>query len=249
MNLRALNSLTKYPSISTYHALGEKGRLTEDRMPLSGRVIAREKIDGTNARILLTPDGYYLGSREELLHFQGDRIWNPALGIVEALRPIAEVLQRPNAASVVFYGEVYGGNVTPASKQYTGQRAVGFRLFDVATLPDWRERIEQPPEQIAAWREGGGQAFLHEDDLRIMADRSDLALCPPVYDGDASAIPTEHAAVLAWLREHIRDSLARLDESGGGKPEGVVIRTADRKTTVKVRYEDYERTLKQKGRA
>jgi len=30
VNLRKLNSLTKYPSIPTYHKLGEKGILTEE---------------------------------------------------------------------------------------------------------------------------------------------------------------------------------------------------------------------------
>ncbi len=30
MDLKKINSLTKYPSILTYHKLGERGRLTEE---------------------------------------------------------------------------------------------------------------------------------------------------------------------------------------------------------------------------
>lgn len=30
MDLKKMNSLTKYPSILTYHQLGERGRLTEE---------------------------------------------------------------------------------------------------------------------------------------------------------------------------------------------------------------------------
>src|SRR5687767_1954189 len=86
-DLKAINSMTKYPSIPTYHALDPRdGSLLEETIPFSGMVIGTEKIDGTNSRIILLPDGtYLLGSREELLYARGDLIGNPALGIVDAL--------------------------------------------------------------------------------------------------------------------------------------------------------------------
>jgi hypothetical protein len=36
----------------------------------------------------------------------------------------------------VHYLEVYGGKVTAASKQYTGERAVGFGLSDSGICPE-----------------------------------------------------------------------------------------------------------------
>jgi hypothetical protein len=76
LNLRRLNSATKYPSIPTYHRLGEKGRLQEDVLtpfPLdpSTEYEITEKIDGTNTRIVLAPSSeeYLIGSREEWLTY------------------------------------------------------------------------------------------------------------------------------------------------------------------------------------
>ncbi|MEU7933598.1 RNA ligase family protein [Micromonospora echinofusca] len=140
VDLRALNSLTKYPSIPTYHALDPRdGGLLAECVAFTGPVTLTEKVDGTNARIVVLPDGAYLvGSREELLCARGDLIGNPALGIVDALRDVAERLSVAATADrvTVFYLEVYGGRVTAASRQYTAERQVGHRLFDVAVLDD-----------------------------------------------------------------------------------------------------------------
>lgn len=64
-SLRAVNSMTKYPSIPTYHALDTKnGCLLGETVPLAGPVILTEKVDGTNARIIALPDGsWIIGSR------------------------------------------------------------------------------------------------------------------------------------------------------------------------------------------
>ncbi|MFC7428120.1 hypothetical protein [Nocardia tengchongensis] len=86
-NLEAVNSLTKYPSIPTYHQLGERGRLTEAVSEFAGPVIGTEKIDGSNARIVSLPDGsWLLGSREELLCAQGDLIGNPTRSMIAKAR-------------------------------------------------------------------------------------------------------------------------------------------------------------------
>ncbi len=53
VDLGKLNSMTKYPSILTYHALGDKGLLQETvQIPFEGRVIGTEKVDGTNTRLI-----------------------------------------------------------------------------------------------------------------------------------------------------------------------------------------------------
>src|SRR5205807_4449122 len=133
-DLTALNSLTKYPSISTYHTLDSaNGGLLDETVPFTGAVIGTEKVDGTNSRIISLPDGnYLLGSREELLYAKGDLIGNPAQGVVAALREFADVLAPVTDDVIrVHYVELYGGKVTAASKQYTGSHTVGYRLFDV----------------------------------------------------------------------------------------------------------------------
>src|SRR5262249_32405442 len=129
LDLNKLNSMTKYPSIPTYHGMGAKGALTDEFIAMSdGAVIATEKVDGTNSRIICLPDmSFVIGSREELLHARGDVIWNPALGIVDALRLDAERLMANGQntfgdAIWVFYLEVFGGKVTANSKQYTGEQ-------------------------------------------------------------------------------------------------------------------------------
>ena len=96
--LRKLNSITKYPSVLTYHNLGQRGSLVdslvEDKCFDKHRsVYITEKIDGTNSRIVFSTnangevDDYIIGSREDFLFAKGDRIVNPALGIVKNMLP------------------------------------------------------------------------------------------------------------------------------------------------------------------
>ncbi len=90
INLDKLNSLTKYPSILTYHTLGDKGVLQEAvQVPFAGRIVGTEKVDGTNTRLVFCPDGsVVVGSREDLLWERRDLIGNPAMGIVAAVRDV-----------------------------------------------------------------------------------------------------------------------------------------------------------------
>ena len=132
VDLKALNSLTKYPSIPTYHHLDPRnGGLTEEAVPFAGQVIGSEKVDGTNSRIIMLPGGgYLLGSREELLYARGDLIGNPALGIVEHLKPVAERLTPPAGDDpiTVYYLETYGGKIGGQAKNYSARGTVGHRL-------------------------------------------------------------------------------------------------------------------------
>lgn len=266
MNLRALvariglaklNSLTKYPSILTYHALGDRGRLRPERnrvFSAAERVIVTEKIDGTNTRIVLFPHTgeYLIGSREEWLHARGDLVSNPALGIVEAVRAIAErcasaLAVAEGAPSVLaVYGEVYGGKVTAASKEYTAGDAgrFGFRVFDA-----WREDLESlavrseklTPEQLAAWREDSKQAWLDEAALAALSETIGVDRTPRI---EASAPPEGVAETFAWLKATLPKTLAPLSEGANGHPEGLVVRANDRSVIAKIRYEDYERTVR-----
>ncbi|KKK85253.1 hypothetical protein LCGC14_2775160 [marine sediment metagenome] len=148
--LDKLNTATKYPSIPTYHKLGDRGRLTEELNVDFGDddVVVTEKIDGTNARIVcfvpssLDSDSaasYLIGSRKELLFASGDLLHNPSNCIVETVRPFAddfvEGVEWPNCAVQqnlavrVIYGEVYGARIQKGGGNYRSD--VSFRLFDV----------------------------------------------------------------------------------------------------------------------
>ncbi len=252
VNLKAINSMTKYPSIPTYHTLDPgNGGLLDETVRFTGPVIGTEKIDGTNSRIILLPDRtYLLGSREELLYGQGDLIGNPALGIVDALRPIADTLAPvEHDRIVVYYLEVYGGRVTAASKQYTGGgKSIGYRLFDIAVLDNYPELLDWDGQRISAWRDGGGQQFLAETALSQAAAAAGFELTPRLFEVDAADLPTGIEQTKAFLDERLPGTLAALDGDGGGRAEGIVLRSSTRTTIAKARFQDYERTLKRRGR-
>ncbi|MGC4114088.1 MAG: RNA ligase family protein [Myxococcales bacterium] len=249
LDLRKLNSMTKYPSIETLHVI-EKGRLQERSngdAPVGQRLIATEKVDGTNTRILCLPDGsYFIGSREELLHFRGDLVFNPALGIVEAVRDVAEEISawcEPDRV-VVWFGETFGGSIQSA-KEYSAEKRTGFRLFDVMVLSAElvATRLAMDLESISRWRDGGGQTFVSDEELGARAAQRHLLRTPLLWEGESTALPHTLPAMLEFLRAKAPSTRCRLD-TGSGSAEGLVVRTADRRWIRKARFEDYERTLK-----
>jgi len=250
VDLRKLNSATKYPSIPTYHALGEKGSLLEEIVELGdSELIVTEKVDGTNSRIIVMPDGRFLiGSREELLHAQGDLIHNPALGIVETLKATADRIGQAIPAQedtiLTVYLETYGGKTTAAAKQYTSRRVFGYRVFDVSQVAV--RQLDQEPESISSWREHGGQNFLEEPALLEFAAKVELELTPRLTAGP---VPVSIEETHEWLSTTISATLVALDADAGGRPEGVVVRTPDRSRIAKIRFEDYERHAKRQAKA
>jgi hypothetical protein len=255
VDLGKLNALTRYPSIITYHRLDPKQSRSrgkqEEAAPLvrfSGQVIVTEKVDGVNARVVVAPDGEYLiGSRDEFLYASGDLLHNPAMSIVETVRPVAASLvaaMRPASGVVVWFGEVYGGKVTDASRQYTTEQRLGFRLFDVAVIPDALELMSRTVEGIGTWREGGGQGFVPEAELQRLAAASGQGLTPRIAELSAEDMPEGIEESLEFLEEHIPRSQAALDEKTGGQPEGVVVRHPDRSAIAKLRFRDYQELCK-----
>lgn len=254
-DLLALDSATKYPSIDTYHALDpSNGKLTESVMPFTGEVVLTEKVDGTNGRIVLMPDGdYFIGSRDALLYASGDRIINPNLGIVATLKPLAEriVADWPMADSVavpqpellrVLFLEVYGGKVGGNAKQYTSTGTLGYRLFDHATVTI--DVLCWPREKIASWREHGGQQWATEQELRQEADVHGIDLTPRLATVWADDLPTGLEDTHKWLADLLPRTNVALDENALGRAEGIVLRTLDRSTIAKARFQDYERTFR-----
>jgi hypothetical protein len=275
-SLAQLNSLTKYPSILTLHALGERGRLTAGitTLALLGQALsATEKIDGTSARLLVFADGSYLvGSRENLLTVSGDMLFDPAVGIVEGLRRLVfaqladasghlpALVYATGAPLTVIYGEFYGGKVTAASKSYSLPEEVGFRVFDVAVFADaasFADQLTADVRELSAWRESEtaaglryGQPFLSETELAAYLLRVGLPGVPQLPHFPATANEISHEYVLGWLHQHIPHTQASLPGlPAPGRAEGAILRTPDRSAIVKIRFEDYERTLNQRGKA
>ncbi|OUL27001.1 hypothetical protein BV375_20155 [Nostoc sp. 106C] len=245
-DLNKLNSMTKYPSIPTYHALGDRGALLKETVIFDGEVILTEKVDGTNSRIILLPDGnFVLGSREELLFAKGDLIGNPALGIVDSLKGVASCLPQSQDCITVAYLELYGGKITSASKQYTSEQRVGWRLFDVAVLTDIETLFDKSTKQLSAWRDNGGQMFLDEAQLSKTAKDYGFELTPRL--ATVAALPTSIQEAHEFLKSILPKTNVALDAGANGRGEGIVARTNSRSAIAKLRFEDYERHAKRRN--
>lgn len=212
-------------------------------------MVGTEKVDGTNARQIFSPDGGALvGSREDLPWERRDLIGNPAMGIVEAVKDavqrLYEVLCRPDRIAV-YYLEVYGRNIGAAARNYTKDGKVGFRLFDVVFIGNFEEVLAWPPEQIARWRDGGGQKYAEADRVALLAKEAGFEPMPVLFDLDASQLPTDLESVYEFLLR-FEATRCKLDDGAAGVPEGVVVRSPDRSVVAKLRREDYERTLRRR---
>ena len=261
IDLAKLNSATKYPSIDTYHDIGDRGRLTEKLrtpVPPDVQLFATEKVDGANCRIVAffgdDRPTYLIGSREDWFTARGDLIANPDQGIVEAALPWAETIMKAEFQKlvrihdggpyvIVFAGEAYGGSLLPEAKRYTATKASGFRLFDAMlfSVDELRETLSYSVEQLAGWRGRGGQKFLNLEALDRLAATHDVPLVPRFQ---VSAPPTNVKDTYDWLQKVLPGPTQVAIDGQPGRPEGVVLRNADRSFICKIRFEDYERTLR-----
>lgn len=249
---RRLQSATQYPSIETYHKLGQRGvfdgtvqvDFAGDYEGGNGYLYMTEKLDGCNARIILSPDrDWWIGQRTGLLASQGDRVVNEDNGIVRTLREIADSLVLPTAAAhdewIVIFGEVFGkGAGAKGGKQYGGDR-LDFRVFDIAYFDP--EILTRRVEDIAAWRQDGGQNWLDYHQL-AMTCRGYLKTVP--FIEVVEPLPTGIEETHQWLAKHATFTAVELGDDGGRRAEGVVLRTVTRSLIAKLRHENYERTAR-----
>lgn len=258
IDLERLNSATKYPSIETYHVLGDKGRLTEELGPFAGigpaeDVILTEKVDGTNIRIVLMPDGdWFIGIRESLIYAKGDRIVPTTLnGAVQVAIPYARRAEawqcsqgRQSPYIQVLFFEVYGSKIGGAAKNYTAGTETGARLFDIADIDPGILGKER--EEIASWRDHGGQTFAHEPVILRASEALDLPHTPRLATVKGDCLPRDLESTQRWLTNTVPATQVSLNDNALGRPEGIVLRTKTRSVIAKARFEDYARTLKQR---
>ncbi len=247
--LKKLNTFTKYPSILTLHKLSKKNIncLTDElTTPIQDVTLhATEKIEGSNARFICYGDEYLIGARDTILYHSGEANFIPTQGIVEGLKELNIPIPKPDKLTVI-YGEFYGGKSSDNSKWY-GKDKVGFRVFDVAVFKDL-SILEKPIEQISRWREKQtdngiiyGQNFLTRAEIQYYFPQYELTPWVDFELGDMT-----HETILSNLKKYLPTTNVALSESATKKAEGLVLRSADRSVIVKVRYEDYEKTLREK---
>lgn len=249
-----LNSLTKYPSILTYHQLGQKGRLTEERIESSifqddDTIHCYEKIDGENSRIVFLCNGtdidYAIGSREDLLFAKGDRMKNPTGNIAAYFEPIAEQIAENLQGLhglVVVYFESYGAKHTPKRQQYTSDNTQFGRLFDVFALkPDELDNLlDLSVSEIAAWRDNGGQPYFTCARRENFAKIHDLPTAPLLFSLTGAELPVTVQDTHTWLQQFKH---TRVGINASGLSEGIIVRTKDRSTIAKIRMTNYVKTV------
>lgn len=249
--LRHINSLTQYPPIPTYHQMDDRGNL-QPIVTLKGDYPETdfhltEKVDGTNARIILFDNkDWIIGSRTELLCARGDRVLNAQLGIVATLQSTAERLADADGVlqgqAVVLFGEVYGAGIN-GGKAYS-TRQTGFRAFDVMFLNDLDSFFSWDLADIARWRDNGNQTFASYPTFSSLAMHMGVAPVPPIGRVTRAELPTDIPGMHQFLMERLLISGVALDDTGHQRPEGLVLRSSNRVEIAKVRFEDYEKVIR-----
>lgn len=250
---RCLDSMTKYPSIPTWHVLDGKGTLTDQTPEVAAdtELAVTEKVDGTNGRIVRLGDRWWIGSRDNLL-VRSDGVFAPGPdnplehAIVDTLRPIAERTVGFADKVSVWFLEVFGSGIGSSAKEYTSRGGlVSCRLFDHAVIANSSEILSWTPERISGWRKRGGQAFspAHE----FASQLSGLVeTVPALRIVKASDLPRRIEDGRPFIERQVSRTRCQLDEGALGRPEGVVVRTGDRKLIFKLRLEDYDRAMRKR---
>lgn len=249
---RKLNTITKYPSILTYHELGKKGTVTEALTPqkhiLSSDEILQgtEKIDGTNARIVICGQDYLIGTREEFIYAKGDRIKNDKESILVNCIDVAErIISNNNSDNklLVIYGENYGKNIGRNYKNYSSKETA-FRVFDMWSMAI--EKVEEllniDLEKLSTWRENGNQPYFEIEDLEDYCELYGLEKVPVLFSIKQKDLPIGIKDMYDFLTQFTSTKVS-LDLNLSGKSEGFVIRNSNRTYIKKIRFEEYQKTL------
>lgn len=257
-----LDSLTKYPSIETFHIM-DRGILRENETNLTEEfgdrtLLVQEKIDGTNMRIIVSHDGYIIGSRNQLLSYRDDLIWSDLNAIMT--KSFAEMIfvslkdtEILKKHLLVFYGELYGGNIGKASRQYTKNKDLFcFRLFDVAKFDTQKvieELFQTPVSSIK------GLKRKYQNWIDITSHQKFDGFLEPLNEMNVKKVPAVGVYKLSKLDEDIETvykthlsvfskSQAKEEEGAKGKSEGIIVRDEKRNFIRKLRFEDYQKTLR-----
>lgn len=263
-----VNSLTEYPSILTYHKLGDKGGLLnelyeDNRFGKNELLEVTEKVDGTNMRLILTNEDYLVATRSNIVYAQDDRIINE-----KAVKPVLDECDyliktmqkdRMNDSVLVVFGEVYGNSICNGSKVYCSEDIPSsrkFRVFDVREFPciDFENILEKDLQDISRFKSNSNQYWYDYDMLDAFCYEYQLERTPVLCRINEMILPTDIDETYKWMQEYKdSNSIIGVKQDGKvynqnfGKAEGVVIRNKDRSVISKLRFEDYERTFKRRN--
>jgi ATP-dependent RNA circularization protein (DNA/RNA ligase family) len=240
-----LASVTAYPRIPTYHAIGSfnclQGNRRETAPDLNDpSLVVTEKLDGEHVRILVTRDDVLIGDRDRLCWRFRDYLYTKS-NIVPVLRETVEALWSRVSDStdllaedtmLVIYGELVdgpardpsGSGSVAGSKSLDGGPLQLF-VFDVATVSAKSLDVgdaTQPPVDVRQW--------LPFDRVIGICERLSLSAVTPRV---LLSRPRDEslAATSEWLTS--------LGLRAGA--EGVVVRTQDRRAIAKICVADYRR--------
>jgi len=98
-----------------------------------------------------------------------------------------------------------------------------------------------PQEKIAEWRDHGNQPFYDEVNKIKFVQTFDLEFAPLLTNEKGALFPQTIEDTYAFLKQFAKTKVG-LDATG--RSEGIIVRSADRKQIRKIRFEDYDRTLR-----
>jgi len=141
----------KYPKIETLFRRDKNFKVTNEiRLPEFENIknwLLTEKIDGTNIRIIYTPED------KLLIRGRTDRASIPTFLLEElqkmfTVEKIKAVLNNPIKKGLCLYGEGYGAKIQKGGGNYN--KGNSFRLFDIWIDGRWLEwdKIEEIAEQL-----------------------------------------------------------------------------------------------------
>ena len=111
--------------------------------------------------------------------------------------------------------------------------------------------LEKDIKEISSWRESTinsniskqlryGQSFYNIDELISHGHIFDIV----PYLSNTIFTDCEHTTVYNYLKISLPKSKCILSEQGLGKAEGIILRNYDRSKIVKIRFQDYIKTLR-----
>lgn len=142
----------KYPKIETLFKRDENFEVTDEiRLPEFENIkkwLITEKIDGTNIRIIYTPDD------KLLIRGRTDRASIPTFLLEElqkmfTINKVKAILNNPIKQGLCLYGEGYGAKIQKGGGNYN--KGNSFRLFDIWIDGCWLEwdSVEEIAGQLA----------------------------------------------------------------------------------------------------
>ena len=266
--LDKINSLTEYPSILTYHKLGDKGMLMdelyeENKFDKDSLLEVTEKVDGTNMRLIMTNDDYLVATRSNIVYAKYDRICTESAvkPVIDACQYLIDSFRNDTMSDVmlVVYGEVYGYNICNGSKVYCVKNNISsrkFRVFDVRAFPctEIESILDKDIQEISRFKSTSNKYWYDYDMLSAVCYEYNLERTPMLCRINEMLLPTNIDDTYTWLQDFALSKAVIGEKEEGvvynpkfGLAEGVVIRDKDRTHIAKLRFEDYERTRRKRN--